>query len=227
MCGCTSAVLSLPGCKDFLWGSPAGSRAFSGPPGFSTPTWTNCGAARFSVPARTSSVCAVYRSFTIRPAFGYKAITVRLLVLVFAFGAAAASAAEKPAAVCLDDRVGVGARAMQAFEVELNALGVAALANCSAAAGVRISIRTYAPSRYPRALGLAWTGGGRVLPGIELYTANILKTLAGQAGAERFGRALARVAFHELQHYTRQQHGHDEHGLFTPALNAFALLTAQ
>jgi hypothetical protein len=65
---------------------------------------------------------------------------------------------------------------------------------------------------------------GRVLPLIELYTSNVARSLERHAGAERFGRALARIAFHELLHYTRQQHEHDWHGLFSPALNASALL---
>jgi hypothetical protein len=63
-----------------------------------------------------------------------------------------------------------------------------------------------------------------VLPLIELYTTNIVQMLDGRAGSERFGRALARVAFHELQHYARQEQGHAKEGLFSPALSASALL---
>jgi hypothetical protein len=136
---------------------------------------------------------------------------------------AAAAAPEQSTTICLDDRVGVDHRARAAFGDELRALADSGI-RFSETACVRIVFRAHAPSRYAAALGLTYSASGRVLPVIEVYTRNIVKALAEHAGSERFGRALARVAFHELQHYTRQEHGHDSQGLFARALNASALL---
>jgi hypothetical protein len=148
---------------------------------------------------------------------------VRLVTVALAFaGIAAGSGIE----VCLHDRAGVGPRVLNAFGQELRALTGfdVDLRACTSPSRVRISVRTHAPSRYPAALGLAWVSKGKVLPVIEIYTMNIIHTLGRHAGAERFGRALARTAFHELQHHALQQHEHDDQGLFAAALNASALL---
>jgi hypothetical protein len=150
---------------------------------------------------------------------------VRLFVagLILA-SSVAASSPDTPAAICVDDRVSIGPRVRAAFDRELQAL-MPAVYSCSVPA-VQVSIRSHAPIRYATALGLARTANGRVLPAIELYTSNIVKALDTRAGADRFGRALARVAYHELQHYRLQKHDHDAHGLFARALNARTLLTS-
>jgi hypothetical protein len=150
---------------------------------------------------------------------------VRPLVLILLFAGAASASTDAAPVICLDDRVGMDARAMAAFDRELDALA-GHRTSCAEGSGIRISIRTHAPGRYPAALGLAWTAGDRVLPLIELYSVNIVKTLGGQVSSERFGRALARVAFHELRHYTRQERDHDTHGLFSRSMHAPALLTS-
>jgi hypothetical protein len=152
-----------------------------------------------------------------------------LLFGVVFIASAVGASADLPPVICVDDRVGVDARARAAFDQELAALtgreSEFGERSCSAFARILISIRTHAPRRYATALGLTWTAGGRVLPVIELYTTNVVKALEGHAGSERFGRALARVAFHELRHYQRQEKSHDHHGLFTRTMNASALLT--
>ena len=134
-------------------------------------------------------------------------------------------------AVCLDDRVHIGSRAQHAFSEELRLLlsGSALLLsteNCSETVSIRISIRSHAPARYQTALGLAFIASGRVLPMLELYTTNVLRTLDKHAGAELFGRALARVAFHEIRHYVRQERDHEGAGLFTASLTGAQLLTS-
>ncbi|MEX2263493.1 MAG: hypothetical protein WD696_16165 [Bryobacteraceae bacterium] len=140
------------------------------------------------------------------------------------------SSFDQSLAVCLDDRVHIGSRAEQAFRQELSLLSgsMARLmdGSCSESKSIRISIRTHAPAQYETALGLAHTAGGRVLPAIELFAINILRTFGRQVGSERFGRALAKVAFHELQHYIRQEQHHDAGGLFAPSLSGTQLLTA-
>jgi hypothetical protein len=155
---------------------------------------------------------------------------VRLFAAILVLAGTAGESANLPSAICLEDRAGISYRVRAAFDRELSALlgkgrEMAQKRACPSAAGIRISIRTHAPSRYADALGVTWTAHDRVLPLIELYTSNVLKTLGGHAGSERFGRALARVAFHELQHYTRQERGHDEDGLFSRTVSASDLLT--
>ena len=124
--------------------------------------------------------------------------------------------------VCIDDRVRLDPHSMRAFVQELRALSTIPIrvdgTTCSAPGAVRIAFRAYPPSRYSNALGLTRVGGPLVLPEVEVYTGNVARTLNGSAGSERFGRAIARVVFHELQHYVRQECGHDERGLFVTAL---------
>lgn len=141
-----------------------------------------------------------------------------------------ASSPDQLVDICLDDRVRIDNQTAKAFDKELSLLSGStfrlvdrkrSLAKC-----IRISIRSHAPARYQGALGLAFTADGRVLPAIDLYVSNIQHTLGGVAGSERFGRALAKVAFHELQHYVRQERHHDVHGLFAPALSGTQLLSS-
>ena len=138
-----------------------------------------------------------------------------------------ASSPAQSVAVCLDDRVGLDRHAARSFGEELKRLSgpMFRLAKRHALTCIQISIRTHAPARHERALGLAFTAGGRILPVIELYVTNILYTLGRQVGSERFGRALAKVAFHELQHYVRQDRHHDSEDLFAPTLTGTQLLT--
>ena len=137
------------------------------------------------------------------------------------------SALDRSVRVCVDERVKLGSRVGKAFRTELNVLSQAAarFVDCSQPTSIRISIRSHAPARYETALGLAYAAGDRVLPVIELYVVNILRTLGRQIGSDSFGRALARVAFHELEHYNRQQRHHDTGGLFAPSLTGTHLLT--
>ena len=156
-------------------------------------------------------------------------VTVWLAVLLAAVPLCCATA-EQTLSVCLDDRVGLGLHARQAFDRELAILTQLSLrvadADCSETARVRISVRTHAPARYAGALGLAHMRNARVLPVIELYTANVRRLLEGQGGSARVGRALARVAFHELQHFLRQEPHHDGEGLFKATLGASELAAA-
>jgi hypothetical protein len=136
----------------------------------------------------------------------------------------------RPVSVCLDDRVRIGRWALHAFNQELSDLLAGSTIRLASTAcvesAIRISIRSHAPAKYQKALGLAFISGDRVLPVLELYTTNILRTLDKQASPERFGRALARVAWHEIRHYVNQQQDHERQGLFTASLNGAQLISA-
>jgi hypothetical protein len=119
--------------------------------------------------------------------------------------------------ICLDDRVALNAFSRKAFEVEIRELIplqrlTLASAPCKHPA-VSLVISTHPPARYARALGLAHRSGSRIFPQVEIYTQPILKLLGEQSSAAQLGRALARVAAHELGHYLRQQQHHDDRGL--------------
>ena len=160
----------------------------------------------------------------------FKSVTVPVLwLLLFGVTRAAAADFSRGLTVCFDDRIRVGQQAIRAFDHELAALTASMVrvergTHCSGSERVKVSVRMHAPERYGRALGLAYTRQGRVLPVVELYAANLTKTLNGQASASLFGRALARVAYHELQHYLRQEAHHDTDGLFVPSLSASDLI---
>jgi hypothetical protein len=144
------------------------------------------------------------------------------VVLVLAM----AASAEVPS-VCIDDRVGLNSFTRKAFETEVRQVFPAdgiilTFGTCSSPA-VSLIISVHPPARYARALGLAHRSGERVFPELRIYTKPVLRILGEQASAAQLGRALARVAAHELCHYLLQQIDHDEHGLMTASFGATQL----
>jgi hypothetical protein len=138
-----------------------------------------------------------------------------LKIAVALFGAALAAAEVR--SVCLEDRVGLSNFTRKAFEAEVRQLIPAREVRLSAGPclgpAVTIVIATHPPARYSSALGLAHRNGDRVFPELRLYTQPVLKTMGEQTSAAQLGRALARVAAHELGHYLLQQTNHDDEGL--------------
>jgi hypothetical protein len=119
--------------------------------------------------------------------------------------------------VCVHDRVRLSVYAQNAFAAEATRLlrgeGITIHFRECAGPSVSLVIAAHPPHRYPRALGLANRSGDRVVPELRVYTEPILKILGRQASAAQVGRAIARVAAHELGHYRWQQIHHDDHGL--------------
>ena len=116
--------------------------------------------------------------------------------------------------ICVDDRVALNAFSRKAFDVEIRELIRLPLASAPCKGPVvSLVISTHPPARYARALGLAHRTGDRIFPQLEIYTQPILKMLGERTSAAQLGRALARVAAHELGHYLRQQVHHDDKGL--------------
>ena len=91
---------------------------------------------------------------------------------------------------------------------------------------VVITLKTSPPPRYPDALGLARLQGGRILPALEVYLHPVVKLLPPNSPPRDLGRALGRVAAHELIHYTSQRSGHDASGLFSESMGPDALVGA-
>lgn len=123
--------------------------------------------------------------------------------------------------VCVEDRVGLTPAARREFAVELGALAPRVnLGPSDRGSGcIQIRIRATPPPRYPTALGLAYREADRILPRIDVYMRPIERILGGALHARAVGRAVARVAAHELAHYLQQRTSHDCDGLLRPGFD--------
>ena len=63
---------------------------------------------------------------------------------------------------------------------------------------------------------------GKIVPSLEVFKGPVAQVL-GANDLETLGRALGRVAAHELLHYLLQQSGHNVTGLLQERLGAEAL----
>lgn len=128
--------------------------------------------------------------------------------------------------VCFEDRVGLDRSARAVFETALRNLAPAGteikLGVCDGQA-ISLSLNTYPPERYSKALGLAYRSGNQVLPELRIYLRPVLKILGNQPSSVLVGRALARVAAHEINHYVRQQTGHVCQGLMRESFSGLQL----
>jgi hypothetical protein len=88
---------------------------------------------------------------------------------------------------------------------------------------VVLTLRREPPSEEPSALGATRTRDGRLLPEIELFAKPVAE-LVGYRLPGLVGRALARVAVHELGHYVFQDPRHRTRGVMMERLSAAHLL---
>ena len=131
--------------------------------------------------------------------------------------------------LCLENPARVDADTLQAFRTELNRIMAASnrfAAHTACGPGVvTIVLRIDPPSEETSALGAIRVRGGRMVPEIELFvqpTAQIVGTrLAGV-----LGRALARVATHELGHWMSQSSAHADCGVMIAGLSGAHLRAA-
>ncbi|MCL6546579.1 MAG: hypothetical protein K6T61_15265 [Bryobacteraceae bacterium] len=141
---------------------------------------------------------------------------LRSAQFLLAFGFAATAAAAQPSELCIEDRVRLDAAVAASFQREFQILLPSwEFVSCGQQA-VRVIFRFDPPARYGAALGLAWFAQDRVLPVVEVYLNPVLRTLGPARSAEIVGRALARVAAHEVAHYALQRLDHDSSGLLHP-----------
>ena len=78
---------------------------------------------------------------------------------------------------------------------------------------VRLAIQPGLFGERPEALGLARLDNGKVAPDLAVFPDAIAARLANPASSSMLGRALARVASHEIIHYLDQSPGHHADGL--------------
>ena len=137
-----------------------------------------------------------------------RSFAITLFVLA---GAASLSAREWN--VCVEDRIGLDRATYSAFAREFVALlGRSEIVLSCDSSATPLALRFYGPERYPTALGLAYRSSNQVLPRLEVYLNPVLRLINVRA-PEIVGRALARVAAHEVGHYVYQKVEHDCEGL--------------
>lgn len=78
---------------------------------------------------------------------------------------------------------------------------------------IRLAIQPGTFAERPEALGLARLDNGKVAPDLAVFPDAIAARLANPASSTMLGRALARVASHEVIHYLDQSPGHHAAGL--------------
>jgi hypothetical protein len=156
-------------------------------------------------------------------------VRTKLLALALALVGCATSQAE-PIRVCIHDQASISAPTRASLRAELvllfPRLQIITKTNpCSTveAGQVVIFIRGAAPAAATGALGRAPVVNGRILPALEVFVDPVAR-LTGANDFETLGRALGRVAGHELLHYLLQQVGHDEVGLLQQQLAPGPLL---
>lgn len=132
--------------------------------------------------------------------------------------------------LCVDNQARLDEMTMQAFRTELMAILTASerygeFAPCRAGS-VRITMRSKPPAEEASALGAARRKDGRILPELELYVDGVTQLVNVRLPGV-IGRALARVATHEMAHYLYQEGGaHADAGLMMERLGAAHLLAA-
>ena len=131
--------------------------------------------------------------------------------------------------LCVENPARLDEYTLSAFRTELGAIlsasGRPAGFTACGPGVVRITIRQYPPREEPSALGATRYKDGRLLPEIELF-AGPVSQMIGIDLAAVLGRALARVATHELGHWLTQDGGHTRRGVMMAWLSAGHLLAA-
>jgi hypothetical protein len=136
-----------------------------------------------------------------------------VLQLVLAGGLAQAHGRQ----VCLDDQAGLNVPALGSFYREFQSLvgprGVKLVESGCAPDAIRLSLRQRAEGRDADVLGAAPIVGSRIAPRLEIYLDRVVAMIPESHCWNVVGRALARVAAHEVAHFIDQDQRHSEMGL--------------
>jgi len=122
--------------------------------------------------------------------------------------------------ICLEDHAGLNPPARAAFHQELTLLltghGIHldwSPCPSNAASIVRLAVHDRAPRSPEGVLGRATMAHGSVTPQLEVFLDPVRSHLPNSQCWSVIGRALARVAAHEVAHFALQRPGHDDHGV--------------
>jgi hypothetical protein len=153
----------------------------------------------------------------------------RWLYIAALVGALPGALAAGAAPTCILNPARVDPMTLQVFREELAGIlaasGMTAEFGACEAGSVRITLRGAPPETETAALGAARFKDGKVLPELEIYVDGIARLLDTRL-AGVLGRAMARVAAHEMAHYLRQQGGHEAEGALRERLSVAHLLAA-
>jgi hypothetical protein len=129
-------------------------------------------------------------------------------------------AQDRPWQVCLDDDAGLNAPARAPFNKEF-ALLLASRglkfdwSNCDETRGriIQLTVKPDAPQPLHDVLGRAYTAGNSVSPQLEVFLDPVMDLMKDVHCWSIIGRALARVAAHEVGHFADQRATHAERGI--------------
>jgi hypothetical protein len=126
--------------------------------------------------------------------------------------------------ICVADSARLTLPTLAAFQAEMSALAPAAkLRWRDQRCEVRIHLELSATEESPDVLGRVRKSDGRILPELQVFVPAVLHLLGESRSATLAGRALARVAAHELGHYLNQSADHQESGIMREYLTAAEL----
>jgi hypothetical protein len=136
-----------------------------------------------------------------------------LLQLVLLAGLAQAQSRQ----VCLDDQAGLNTPALGSFYKEFQTLagprGVELAESGCEPNAIRLSLYPTAQVQATDVLGAARVEQSRIAPRLEIYLDRVVALMPETRCWNVVGRALARVAAHEVAHFISQDQRHTEAGL--------------
>jgi hypothetical protein len=119
--------------------------------------------------------------------------------------------------VCFDDRAGLNTPALGSFYQEFQLLvgtrGIELTESGCEPDAIRLSLYKRAEDHDADVLGAARVEGKRIAPRLEVYVDPVMAMMPESHCWNVVGRALARVAAHEVAHYIDQDQRHSEMGL--------------
>jgi hypothetical protein len=131
--------------------------------------------------------------------------------------------------LCVENPARLDGFTVQAFRAELNRIAELSgrpivFTGCRPGL-VRIVLRDEPPAEETSALGAIRQQDGRLLPEIELFVSPTSRLINTRL-PEILGRALARVATHELGHLLTRSSTHRDHGVMMERLSAAHLMAS-
>ena len=158
-------------------------------------------------------------------------LRVLLVTAVFCGVAYGAPAEPSPLRVCVQYQTSMPSVAKDALALELRLLFKGRRlevrrSGCVRSSDVVVTVRDRRPRLPEDVLGLAVRRGEGISPNLEVFL-DPVRAVTGSKSWDTLGRALARVAGHELLHYLLQRIDHDADGLFGARLTPDYLTSDQ
>lgn len=151
-------------------------------------------------------------------------LPIRVLLPLAVFSALAEAQVRQ---VCLDDQAGLNAPAKGSFYQEFQALvgprGVGLEDSECGPDAIHLALFAKAEGREADVLGAARQEQTRIAPRLEIYLDRVVAMMPESRCWNVVGRALARVAAHEVAHFIDQNPGHSQTGLLQPRFSGAQL----